>query len=129
MDKNILQLTLALESVLLSTYRQEALNASIKYFQGGNSTNHNLNSTNISEIICTRLSESKEYGGAVTYLTGCFKRLVAKEQSADDKIRPELTSYVKTLCTCVSISFHLFYKPYQTLQTHANTFVCLSHSS
>lgn len=104
MDKSVLQLTLALESILLSTYRQEALNANIKYFQGGNSTNHNLNSANISEIICTRLSESKEYGGAVNYLTGCFKRLVSKEQSADDKIRPELARFVSIFTLIVEIT-------------------------
>jgi hypothetical protein len=94
-DKHALSLTLLLEGILLSTYRQESLNSGIKYFQGGSSTMHNLNATNISEIICTRLSEgTKEYGGAVGYLSGCFKRLIAREQSCDDKIRPDIARFV-----------------------------------
>ena len=93
-DKHALSLTLLLEGILLSTYRQESLNGSIKYFQPGNSTMRHLNSTNISEVICTRLGEGKEYGGAVGYLCGCLKRLIAREPSCEDKMRLDLSRFV-----------------------------------
>lgn len=94
-DMVALSLTLALEGILLVTYRQEASNSNVKYLQSGNDDSmHYLTVNNISEVICTRLFEGKEYGGAVGYLSGCFKRLVIKEQSCDDKIRPDLLRLV-----------------------------------
>jgi hypothetical protein len=45
----------------------------------------------ISEVICSRLSEQEEAGGAIGYLTACYKRLVQKAStSQDDKLKSDL---------------------------------------
>jgi hypothetical protein len=49
-----------------------------------------IDHTNVSEIVCTLLTEGVEVGGAVGYLTGCYRRLVAKENTVADRVREDL---------------------------------------
>ena len=53
-----------------------------------------LSSSNISEIICSRLSREQEMGGAITYLASSYKRLQLKLSSSNDKIKEELIKYI-----------------------------------
>lgn len=96
-DKYTLTLTLALESILLVTFRQEASNSSVKYLPS--SDNKFLSGSNISEIICARLVGGKEFGGAVGYLIGCFKRFQLKETGSDDRLRQDLAACRKQVIT------------------------------
>ena len=87
---------LALESVFLVTFRPEAAHAPIKYIGsgsgGGSNTVDYLNHTNVSEIVCTLLSEDVVVGGAIGYLVGCYRRLVEKENTVADKVREDLAN-------------------------------------
>ena len=97
-DMHVLIATnLALESVFLVTFRQEAAHGPIKYIGtggsgGGSSTVDYLNHTNVSEIVCTLLSEDVVVGGAIGYLLGCYRRLVEKENTVADKVREDLAN-------------------------------------
>lgn len=88
-DKQTLALSLALESIMQITLRQEAANNNLKYI-ANQEANYYLTVSNLSEIICTKLVEGREFGGAVNYLSGCFKRLAAKESTSDDKLKTDL---------------------------------------
>jgi len=102
-DKYTLTLTIALESILLVTLRQDASNASIKYLPTS-STNKFLSESNISETICSRLIEGKEFGGAVGYLIGCFKRFQLKETGSEDRLRQDLVKCRKQIITFLASS-------------------------
>ena len=99
-DMHVLIATnLALESVFLVTFRPEAAHGPIKYIGTGNSgsgggpnTVDYLNHTNVSEIVCTLLSEDVVVGGAIGYLVGCYRRLVEKENTVADKVREDLAN-------------------------------------
>jgi hypothetical protein len=95
-DIHAFTLTISLESILQTTFRPEMANSSVKLI-GYNGTSTHLNSSNLSEAICTRLCEGTEVGGAVSYLYNCFKRLLAKENGCDDKIRQDLHRFERTL--------------------------------
>jgi len=50
-----------------------------------------ISNRNISNLICMRLAEGRERGGAVGYLTACHARLCTKErESSSDKLREDL---------------------------------------
>lgn len=55
-----------------------------------------MNSTNFSEIICTRINLKLEIGNAVSFLIGCYKRLVVKENLVPPQIVEELYRYART---------------------------------
>ena len=94
--KFALALTIALEGIMQVTYRQESTTQNVKLLSTGSETNSPkfLDSVNISETICNKLTQGKEFGGAVGYLFGCYRRLNLKETSCDDKIRRELVRLV-----------------------------------
>lgn len=91
---NLIATNLALESVFLVTYRIEAAHGLIKYI--GSAVNKDvteyINHTNVSEIVCTLLSEDSVIGGAVGYLIGSYKRLLDKENTVADRVREDLIS-------------------------------------
>ena len=88
LDREARALNIALEFSLQLTLRPEAAVDSIRYIgQDGNSGGL-LNSTNISELICSRLTEGTE--NAVHYLTSCYKRIMTKESSVTPGILSEL---------------------------------------
>ena len=64
---------LALENIFLVTFRSEAAQGQIKYIGGSNNGAEYLNHTNVSEIVCSLLSEGVVIGGAVGYLVGCYR--------------------------------------------------------
>jgi hypothetical protein len=74
---NLIATNLALESVFLVTYRVEAAHGPVKYIGSGMNKVEYINRTNVSEIVCTLLSDDI-IGGAIGYLVGCYKRLVEK---------------------------------------------------
>lgn len=55
--------------------------------------------------LCMRLSEGQEQGGAVGFLTACYKRLVAKSNASNsDKLKDDLDEYVMfNRVYCVSV--------------------------
>ncbi len=79
-----------LEFALQLTLRREAAVDSIQYcgHEGITAANSFLNASNISELMCGRLNEQTE--NAVMYLSGCYKRIVAKESSASPAVQAEL---------------------------------------
>jgi hypothetical protein len=85
-----LAINIALESILLVTYRREAVTDTIRYMDSGMSEDKYIDHTNISEIVCTLLMENQEAGGAIGYLTGCYRRLVAKENAVNERVREDL---------------------------------------
>lgn len=90
LDRDNRSLNINLEFALQITLRPDAAVDSIRYFghSGITSSNNLLNASNISELICGRLSEPNE--NAVMYLSGCYKRIVAKESSASPAVLVEL---------------------------------------
>lgn len=84
-------LNLALEQIFLVSLRSETGSGIIYLGQPG-STDGLINSSNISELICTRLTSHTESGGAIGYLGNCYKRIQQKETSVSEKIREELIS-------------------------------------
>jgi hypothetical protein len=88
-DKYSLSLSLTLEGIMMSTFRQEAANSSIIFIQNQDPT-HCISPSNLSELICSRLVDNRENGGAVGYLSNCYKRLILKESGSDDKMRIDL---------------------------------------
>jgi hypothetical protein len=91
---NLIATNLALESVFLVTYRIEAAHGPVKYI--GSAANKDvteyINHTNVSEIVCTLLSEDTVMGGAVGYLIASYKRLLDKENTVADRVREDLIS-------------------------------------
>lgn len=93
-DRDNRALNLNLEFALQLTLRADAAVDSIKYcgHEGITPATSLLNAGNISELICGRLTEQTE--NAVLYLSGCYKRIVAKESSASPVVQAELAKYV-----------------------------------
>ena len=89
---NLLATNLALESVFLVTYRAEAAHGPIRYIGSSNGTDVTdyINHTNVSEIVCTLLSEESVVGGAIGYLIGSYKRLLEKENTVESRVREDL---------------------------------------
>ena len=94
-------LNVVLESVFQMTLKSESANSIIKFMGASTgaaspgataSMSSLLTADKISELICSRLSTDGESGGAVGYLAGCYKRLLAKcsEHSGSTKIHDEL---------------------------------------
>ena len=102
-DKQALLLTMSLESVMLVTFRPETANTNIKYISPGEGPPV-LSSSNISEVICDRLSEESVFGGAVGYLSGCYKRIISKESGTDENTRNELAACRKQIVTFLASS-------------------------
>lgn len=91
LDRDVRSLNLILESSLLSTLRSEAANESVSYVGDYIDCNGNmLNSTNISEVICSRLANNVDRQSAITYLCNSYKRLILKETAAPTQIQPEV---------------------------------------
>jgi hypothetical protein len=103
MDRDSVALNLNLENCILITLRQEIAqsNPSIRYI-GTISSSDLLNSSNISELICTLLSQKSEVLNAVNYLTGSYKRLHAKESAVNDKLKEDLKKLIFLLLSCVN---------------------------
>jgi hypothetical protein len=89
---NLIATNLALESVFLVTYRAEAAHGPIRYIGSSNGTDVTdyINHTNVSEIVCTLLSEESVVGGAIGYLIGSYKRLLEKENTVESRVREDL---------------------------------------
>lgn len=102
--KKKLQLTinLALESIFLMTFKGDNINRSYQFMGDimDKSDERFLSSSCISEMICAKLMGSPENGGAISYLFGCYKRLLLKEGSSSDDVKEELKS-----CRSQIISF------------------------
>lgn len=88
LDRDARALNMSLEFALQLTLRPEAAVDSIQYIGQAGGPAALLNSNNISELICSHLTEHSE--NAVLYLTGCYKRIVAKESSVSPGIVAEL---------------------------------------
>ena len=94
---NLIATNLALESVFLVTYRIEAAHPPIKYIGSSKSATDStdyINHTNVSEIVCTLLSEDTVMGGAIGYLIGSYKRLIDKENAVTDRVKEDLVRYI-----------------------------------
>lgn len=90
-DREARALNISLESALLLTLRPEAAIDKICYVeQLGSSKSSLINSSNISELICSYLNEQSDSVSAVHYLVGCYKRILAKEVSSSASIHAEL---------------------------------------
>lgn len=89
-DLSARALNLSLEAAFLFTLRQEARSDSLYYIRPEASMGELINVTNISVLIFSRLSESQDISNAVSYLTGCYKRLLAKESSSTPKVQEDL---------------------------------------
>ena len=102
--KKKLQLTvnLALESIFLMTFKSDNTNKSYQFMGDimDKSEERFLSSSCIAEMICAKLMGSVESGGAISYLFGCYKRLIIKEGSSSDEVKEELQS-----CRSQIISF------------------------
>ena len=97
---NLIATNLALESVFLVTYRIEAAHHPIKYIGSSKNVTDSLdyiNHTNVSEIVCTLLSEDTVMGGAIGYLIGSYKRLIDKENAVTDRVKEDLVRYLRSL--------------------------------
>lgn len=96
-DRDNRALNMNLEFALQLTLRREAAVDSIQYcgHDGVTATSTFLNASNISELMCGRLNEQTE--NAVMYLSGCYKRIVAKESSASPAVQAELANCRKQI--------------------------------
>jgi hypothetical protein len=83
-------LNLALEGILLVTLRKDSAKHPIVYLGLSASL---LSPSILSEVICSRLSGT-DLLSAVTYLVGCYKRLLAKEVIVSPAIAKELSRFV-----------------------------------
>lgn len=77
----------ALESIFQISVRKD--NTNLKYM-GDVCSEDYLSSSCLSEVVCVRLSDDLEAGGAINYLYNCFKRLQAKLSTSNEKIKEEL---------------------------------------
>lgn len=99
-----LQLTvnMTLESIFLMTFKSDNGNSNYQFM--GNIMNKSeeryLSSDCIAEMICAKLIGQVEIGGAVSYLNGCYKRLMAKEGTTCNDVKNELMN-----CKSQIISF------------------------
>lgn len=90
-DRDARSLNLILESALLCTLRRDSTTDNTIYLGDYIESNGNLlNSTNISEVVCSRLTSSSDRLSAMIYLTNSYKRLVAKETAAPTQIQAEI---------------------------------------
>jgi hypothetical protein len=87
-DRDARALNISLEAALLITLRREAAIEPIRFLDYDAEGTGLLTATNISEVLCSRLTDQNE--SAVTYLIGCYKRIVTKETSATAGIVTEL---------------------------------------
>ena len=68
-------------------------------------TSSSLSVSSISEMICMRLGEGQEVGGAIGYLTGCYKRLCQKVNvEKNEKIKEELDKARQQIVSFISSS-------------------------
>jgi len=90
-DKEARSLNLHLEQSLLMTLRRDGASGQIIYM-GSESTNTNelLNASNMVELICSRLSGKSDILNAMSYLFGCYKRILSKEVVSTEKLREDL---------------------------------------
>lgn len=81
-------INIALEGIFQLTLRKEKQSAlkSMSHI----SSDEFLSSTNISEVLCSRLSGDIEVGGAMAYLAACYKRLQLKITAVNDKVKEDL---------------------------------------
>jgi hypothetical protein len=87
-------LNLALEGILLVTLRKDSARHPIVYLENASNLSTSLlSSTILSEVICSRLSGTDSLS-AVTYLVGCYKRLLSKEVIVSPAIAKELSRSV-----------------------------------
>lgn len=93
-DKHKFSLNLVLENVLQVTYRMDAAIPPIKYIGTGDVDY--ISASKVSEIVFSKLTEGVEYGGAIGYLSNCFKRLLLKD-SSEERMREDLAKYVKEI--------------------------------
>jgi len=89
LDRDSRTLNLVLESALLCTARRDSATSSIIYLE--DITEGFLNSSNVSEAICSRLASNLEILNAISYLCNTYKRLVSKESTASSTIQPEIS--------------------------------------
>ena len=82
-------INLALEGIFQVTLRKDKQSA-LKCMSHISSDEF-LSSTNISEVLCSRLSGDVEVGGAIAYLASCYKRLQLKITTVTDKVKEDLT--------------------------------------
>jgi len=90
-DKEARSLNLHLEQSLLMTLRKEGASGQILYM-GSETTNSNelVNASNMGELICSRLSGKSDVLNAMSYLYGCYKRILSKEVASTEKLRDDL---------------------------------------
>lgn len=92
-------LNLMLESCLRVSLRSNRVgesDSSIEYIHLD--SEELINSNNISQVICNRLLEAdlRDHNGAVGYLTGCYKRLLAKEATLpSESIRKDFNECIQ----------------------------------
>lgn len=89
-DLNARSVNLLLEQIFLLSLREDAA-APLKFIQSGDETL--LNSRNLSEVVMMYLYGGEETAGAVSYLLGCYRRLVQRETSVSEKIRDEFNRF------------------------------------
>jgi hypothetical protein len=96
-DRDARVLNLSLETSLLFTLRAEAAVDGVIFMKQEPPIGDFINTTNLSMLMFSRLSENREMFGAVSYLCGCYKRLVAKEAATSvPKVKEDLTKYSRT---------------------------------
>lgn len=106
-------INLALENVLEVTLQPSSDSTSNSYVYMGNVLRDAtlLRSSLVSEIICNRLSAQLNVSSAVSYLVGCYKRLVVKEALVPPAVFTELQRYCLSFVSSLRgfYSFYLFY--------------------
>lgn len=83
-------LNIGLENALQVTLRLEVADGSTYYLGDLVTSGEMLSSSNLSEVICARLTSRGDILNAVSYLVGCYKRITAKEITASGNLRDEL---------------------------------------
>lgn len=90
-DRDARLLNIQLEQCLNMTLRKEGVTGSIVFMGSGEDENDLVNASNMIELICSRLSGNKsDILNAISYLYGCFKKILMKEATAVDKLREDL---------------------------------------
>ena len=90
-DRDARLLNIQLEQCLNMTLRKEGVTGSIVFMGTGEDENDLVNASNMIELICSRLSGNKsDILNAISYLYGCFKKILTKEATAVDKLREDL---------------------------------------
>ena len=90
-DKEARLLNLQLEQCLNMTLRKEGVTSSVIFMGTGDVENEYVNASNMIELICSRLSgQNSDILNAISYLYGCYKKILMKEATAIDKLREDL---------------------------------------